>query len=53
MGLSSLALAEEAMLTRDHAAAAYQAGRAERLLPQGSPAWLKSQDILQATKKED
>jgi predicted Zn-dependent protease len=53
LGMSSLALAEEALLTGDKAAATYQAGRAERLLPEGSPAWLKSQDILQAIDKKE
>ncbi len=50
---SSLALAEEAMLKGDKSAAAHHAGRAESLLPRGSPGWLKAQDILQATKTKE
>ena len=52
MGMSSLALAEEALLTGERAAAAHHAGRAEKLLPRGTPGWLKSQDILQAARKK-
>ena len=52
MGLSSLALAEEAMLQGRKDDARYQAGRAGKLLPRGSPGWLKAQDILEVTKKK-
>lgn len=48
-GLSSLALAEEALLKRDIKTAQYQAGSAAKALPHGSPGWLKAQDILQTT----
>ena len=45
---SALALAEEAMLLKKPADARYHAGKAERLLPVGSPGWLKAQDIIAA-----
>ncbi len=50
MAESSLALAEEAMLLNRKAEARYHAGRAEQLLPRGSPGWLKAQDILEAAR---
>lgn len=52
MGMSSLALAEEALLHGDLAIARHQAGRAEKLLPRGSPSWLQAQDILEAARKK-
>ena len=51
MGQSSLALAEEALLMSNLGAASYHASRAEKLLAEGTPGWLQSQDILNATKK--
>jgi len=55
IGLSALALAEEAMLQRRHRDAIYHAGKAEKNLPRGSAGWLHAQDILtyaeQAKKK--
>lgn len=45
---SSLALAEEAMLREKYPEAKYHAGKAEQIFPQGSPGWLKAQDILSA-----
>ena len=45
---SALALAEEAMLLNKPADARYHAGKAERLLPTGSPGWMKAQDIIAA-----
>jgi predicted Zn-dependent protease len=45
---SSLALAEEAMLLNKPVDARYHAGKAERMLPTGSPGWLKAQDIIAA-----
>ena len=51
MGQSSLALAEEALLMSDLGAASYHASRAENLLAEGTPGWIQSQDILNATKK--
>ena len=52
MGESALAMAEEAMMKNDDAAARHYAQRAEKLLPKGSPGWLHANDILAATKKE-
>jgi len=49
-GLTHLALAEEALLQDKTDVADRQAGRAARLLPKGSPDWLRSQDVLQAAK---
>ena len=51
MGQSSLALAEEALLKHDLGAASYHASRAEKLFAEGTPGWIQSQDILNATKK--
>jgi predicted Zn-dependent protease len=45
---SALALAEEAMLLNKPVDARYHAGKAERMLPTGSPGWLKAQDIIAA-----
>lgn len=45
---SALALAEEAMLLNKPADARYHAGKAERLLPTGSPGWMQAQDIIAA-----
>lgn len=53
IGQSSLALAEEALLVGDNPRARFHAGRAEKLLPTGSPGWLQAQDILQAAEKKD
>ncbi|MEE8394120.1 MAG: M48 family metalloprotease [Rhodospirillales bacterium] len=50
MGMSSLAMAEEALLMGKPADAVYYAGRAEKLLPAGTTVWLQAQDILQAAK---
>jgi predicted Zn-dependent protease len=52
IGESALAMAEEAMLKDDRAAARHYAQRAEKLLPSGSAGWLHANDILEATKKE-
>lgn len=52
MAESSLALAEEAILLNRKAEARYHAGRAERLLPRGSPGWLKAQDILESAREK-
>ena len=51
MGLSTLALAEEALLKGEKEAARYHAGKAERTLPRGSVGWLKAQDITAATQQ--
>jgi predicted Zn-dependent protease len=47
-GLASYALAEEAVLTHHMGQAAYLVDKAERLLPRGSPAWLRLQDVRSA-----
>ena len=51
---SSLALAEEALLNGKSENAIFHAGRAEKLLPEGSRGWLQAQDILliARTKKD-
>lgn len=53
MGLSSLAMAEEALLTGKIVDAVFHAGRAETLLPRGSIGWLQAQDILAEAKKNE
>jgi predicted Zn-dependent protease len=50
---SSLALAEEALLVGDKPRAKFHAGKAEQLLPKGSPGWLEADDILQAAEQKD
>ena len=45
-GLSSVALAEEAILKNDYKEATFYAERAVKLLPEGSPRRLQAQDIL-------
>ena len=49
-GHSSLALAEEALLTGRHSVARYHGGLAERVFPKGSREWLHAQDILTAAR---
>lgn len=49
-GKSSLALAEEGLLTNKPDVATYHAGLAERLFPSGSREWIQAQDILIAAK---
>ena len=44
-GLVSHALAEEAILTGDYRTAIRLSTRAMKVLPEGSPEWLRSQDI--------
>ena len=51
MGMSSLAMAEEAFYRGKRADARYHAERAEKLLPRDSPAQLRADDILRATEK--
>jgi predicted Zn-dependent protease len=54
-GLVSHALAEEAMLNGDYRNAGRLALRAMKVLPNGSPEWLRAQDIeiqAQRIKKE-
>ena len=50
MGLSSLAMAEEANLQGRRADARFLAERANRTLPEGSPYRLQAQDLLRATE---
>ncbi len=47
---SSLALGEEALLQGNVKNAIYHAGRAEKLLPEGSRGWLQAQDMLVAAR---
>ena len=53
MGESSLAMAEEAMLMGKKPEARFHAGKAETLLPTGSPGWIQAQDILQQVNRKD
>ena len=52
MGMSALAMAEEAFLRGNKRKARYHAKRAEEALPQGSPAWFQAQDIQAAAKEK-
>lgn len=52
MAMSAMAMAEEALLRGDKKAARFHAGKAETLLPAGSPAALKAQDILRLIDKD-
>jgi len=49
LGMSALAQAEEAMARGQRKEAALQAERALKGLPDGSPGWLRAQDILSST----
>ncbi len=51
MGLSAMALAEEALAQGDREAALEQTRRAEQLLPTGSPGWLRVQDVRRAAEE--
>ncbi len=44
-GMVAYALAEEALARGDRAAARFHSTHAEKLLPRGSPGWLRAQDI--------
>ncbi len=50
-GRAAHALAEEAFLRGDREIARRRAEQAMKLLPEGSPSWLRAQDILGATDK--
>lgn len=52
LGMTALAQAERAFLQNRKAEARAHAERAERILPSGSPAWLRAQDIRQAAQRE-
>lgn len=47
LGLSALSLSEYSLLTRRLVDASGQANKAMRLLPEGSPAWIRAQDIAE------
>lgn len=53
IGMASLATAERMMIQNNRRDARFQADRALRLLTQGSPAWLRAQDIKNATDKTE
>jgi predicted Zn-dependent protease len=53
IGMTSLALAERAMVQGKKDEAMAQAERAERLLPMGAPGWPRAQDIQFAAKKRE
>ena len=52
MGESALALAEEGLLLGKKPETQYQAGKAQRLLPEGSAGWLRASDILAAIERD-
>src|SRR5262249_38737934 len=52
-GMAALCLAESAAASGDDRTARRQADRALQQLPQGSPGWLRAQDILTSVKPED
>ena len=52
MGMSALAMAEEAFLRGNKRKARFHAKRAEEALPQGSPAWFQAQDIQGAAEEK-
>lgn len=47
-GMAAYAMAEQLLLEGNAADAAFQAGKAERLLPRSGPTWLRIQDIKEA-----
>lgn len=51
IGMAALALAEEASVQNRKTDARQQATRAEGMLPRGSPAWLRAQDIKNAAAR--
>lgn len=51
-GMTHYALAEEALAKGDQDLAVEQAKRAEDLLPPGSPAWIRAQDIRAFARRE-
>ncbi|MBR9763508.1 MAG: peptidase M48, partial [Rhodobacteraceae bacterium] len=51
-GMAALSVAERHALAGRAKDARIQAERAAGLLPQGSPAWQRAQDVLNATKDE-
>lgn len=53
MPMSTLSLAEQAIAEGDDSMARHQSQKAMKLLPYGSPGWLRAQDIQQEAGKDD
>ncbi len=53
LGLAAAALAQEAELRGDKATAQAQAKRAQTILPNGSPGWVRAGDVLERVSKKD
>jgi predicted Zn-dependent protease len=53
LGMAAYALSEEAAARGDKAIALQQAKRAQELLPQGSPGWLRAGDVLANNEKKE
>ncbi len=53
MGMAVLAQAEAAFLRSERTEARFHAGKALKMLPSGSPSWVRAQDILLATQNDD
>ncbi len=53
MGLSALASAEYSYLIGKRDDARQMAERAQRQLKNGSPGWLRAEDILEATRRKE
>lgn len=52
IAMASLALAESAVRTGDKGAARVNARKARELLPKGTPAWLRADDLVNSIKNE-
>ena len=52
IGMASLALAQAAIIRGERREARAHAERAQRLLPHGSPAWLRAEDIRIASRRD-
>ena len=53
LGMSALSSAEAALARGNKREARLQAARAEKMLPRGSPGWIRLQDIQAAARKDD
>ena len=53
LGMSALSSAEAALARGNKREARLQGARAEKLLPRGSPGWIRLQDIQSAARKSD
>lgn len=53
LGMSALSSAEAALARGNKREARLQGARAEKLLPRGSPGWIRLQDIQAAARKDD